>query len=188
MRLVLPVAIAMLAAGCAADSHGVAPSPAAPRATAYDVYRAVLGTRTPGRGEALVVLDETTTFASCSARIGGGVGDEWRSALEHYHAENSRPERLDPGQWLGLSTVFINRARFEALLSPMRGWQDFHAEYPGGVLLTLSAVGFDPDRTRAVVQIGTQCGLLCGEWRDYYLVGQGGSWTVTPLQTCRAIA
>ncbi len=40
----------------------------------------------------------------------------------------------------------------------------------------LSAIGFNPDRTRALVYVGVVCGSLCGSGRYHFLVRKNGRW------------
>jgi hypothetical protein len=46
------------------------------------------------------------------------------------------------------------------------------------VVFEVSAVGFNPDRTRALVYVGHRCGSLCGGGRYHLLVKAGGKWQI----------
>lgn len=59
------------------------------------------------------------------------------------------------------------------------GWKSFREKYPKAVgITTFSRVGFNADRTQALVYRGYQCGGLCGGG-DYYLLSRkNGAWAI----------
>lgn len=46
------------------------------------------------------------------------------------------------------------------------------------LIFTVSAVGFDPERTRAVVYVGHNCGGLCGGGQYHFLAKTNEQWRV----------
>jgi hypothetical protein len=59
-------------------------------------------------------------------------------------------------------------------------WDAFYKRYPGsGGFLTVTAVGFNRDKTLAVVHSGTTCGSLCGSWALHFLQKVDGEWKET---------
>ena len=68
---------------------------------------------------------------------------------------------------------------FESLHSFIQkeGWDAFHKKHPESRgFIDLSAVGFNPDKTVAVVSVGKWCGDLCGEGYYYVLQKKEGKW------------
>jgi hypothetical protein len=58
-------------------------------------------------------------------------------------------------------------------------WPRFHERFPhSGGLLEISAVGFDPERTHAVVQIHATSGELSGSGYRYRLEKRDGDWVI----------
>ncbi|HEX8072226.1 MAG TPA: hypothetical protein VF546_19930 [Pyrinomonadaceae bacterium] len=58
-------------------------------------------------------------------------------------------------------------------------WTHFNARYPGAPgLLTLSAVGFNEERTQAIVYATHACGDACGGGTYYVLERRSGGWEV----------
>jgi hypothetical protein len=79
----------------------------------------------------------------------------------------------------------------EALkLLPKQGfWKEFYKRYPGsGGIIVFSPVGFNPERTRAIVYSGDGCGLLCGEWNFHLFQKINGSWTEAPGVNCHEVS
>jgi len=57
------------------------------------------------------------------------------------------------------------------------GWQSFDSHFPEAEgYLDLSAVGFNPDKTQALVYIGHHCGALCGGGRYHLIEKKAGKW------------
>lgn len=68
-------------------------------------------------------------------------------------------------------------------------WDTFYARYPkSGGYIVMSAVGFDKDRTLAVVYTGSSCGGLCGRWGLHLLRKLEGKWKVVPGVTCASVS
>lgn len=59
------------------------------------------------------------------------------------------------------------------------GWKSFREKYPkAGGIVTFSRVGFNADRTQALVYRGYQCGGLCGGGNYYLLSRKNGVWVI----------
>ena len=57
------------------------------------------------------------------------------------------------------------------------GWEGFNKAYPdSGAFIDLSAVGFNADKTVAVVSKGGWCGQLCGEGGYYVMQKKTDKW------------
>lgn len=65
-----------------------------------------------------------------------------------------------------------------------KGWKNFFSKFPNapGILL-VSRVGFNSDKTEAVVYAGKSCGTLCGEGYYVRLTKIGDRWTVADQTT-----
>jgi hypothetical protein len=56
-------------------------------------------------------------------------------------------------------------------------WDEFYKQYPdSGGFVDLSAVGFNADKTVAIVSKGRWCGSLCGEGAYQVLQKIDGNW------------
>lgn len=63
--------------------------------------------------------------------------------------------------------------------SKVDGWEAFHKKYPtAGAIITLSRVGFNGDKTQALMFIAHGCSWLCGEGNYVLLVKKDGNWKI----------
>ena len=53
---------------------------------------------------------------------------------------------------------------------------DFPKRYPGATIVTMSRVGFNKDRTKALVAMSQHCGALCGDAAYVILERVGPKW------------
>ncbi len=66
------------------------------------------------------------------------------------------------------------------------GWQAFYNRYPNsGGWIELSAVGFNADKTVAVVYTAHHCGMLCGSGEFKVLEKKEGKWQPLTWQGSR---
>jgi len=69
------------------------------------------------------------------------------------------------------------------------GWETFYKLYPGsGGYLVMSPVGFNKDKTLAIVYTGSACGGLCGSWRFHLLEKVQGTWKEAPGVICSLVS
>ncbi|HEY7285781.1 MAG TPA: hypothetical protein VH497_10080 [Vicinamibacterales bacterium] len=163
---------------------------------AYAVYAAVLPSNwlvRTGHATRLVIQDTTeiADFAASHCYPKGADIDNgaWTAALDDFKAQNAeplallnqltldRPYELVPGDHL--------RSFFKT--AGVDGWENFMAAYPDASgYIQLSAVGFDRDKTKAIVYVAHHCGGLCGKGTYHFLERQQGQWRqVSPnVQTC----
>ena len=149
-------------------------------AEAYEVYAAILPSQSPSTDantKWLVIRGTTTKYESCLAPDGPSekmIGP----AIADYAQQNREPRLLQrkfalPKPYT-LLTAAEERAAFQ--MSP-GGWEAFYQMYPdSGGLVQLSAVGFNADKTIAVVYSGLSCGSLCGGCGFQVLQKRAGKW------------
>ena len=170
--------------------------------TAYEVYSAVISLRdTSGTMRATNFVIRQETLRNFGGRVDDGSEPNLSVCLRPDPAFErligpaiSDYIRMNKTKWL-LEDRFEFTVPYE-LVPPKRvlslinkdGWDVFHKKYPGaGGFIDLSAVGFNADKSIAVVSKGNWCGELCGEGSYYVLQKKDGKWV--PLdwkgQRCR---
>jgi hypothetical protein len=148
---------------------------------AYRVYSAVL----PAIGEnPLVIGGETRTPEICLQPLDSQAEKVLRPAIDNYLQLNATPRQLQKHFEISRQYELLPEEELKATFrdgmngSPsIEGWNTFYARHPGSEgLIELSAVGFNADKTIAVVFIGYHCGDECrgGEFRA--LEKNGGKW------------
>jgi hypothetical protein len=152
-------------------------------ADAYEVYSAIVTSEWPGRvtkTKTLVILSATKSYKMClvpekesEELIGQAISDyvklnekTWLLQQQKFKLE-TLPKLISP---LELKTIF-ERSK----------WPGFYRQYEDSDgLIELSAVGFNTDKTVAVVYMGHSCGLTCGGGRFHVMQKKEGKWT--PLE------
>jgi hypothetical protein len=132
----------------------------------------------------LIIQEETVSQRNASE---GCVTPEAASRFKDAIADYNRPNRK---QGL-LQRQFQIEKPYEVLSSDAigallkDGWDSFYKRYPeSGGYLIMSAVGFNKERTRAIVYTGSSCGGLCGSWRFHLLEKIDGNWKEVPGILC----
>jgi len=147
-------------------------------AEAYEVYSAILPTEWPWRvanAKSLVIQSETKGYEMCllpeaeSEEIIGPAISEYVKLNEKTWLLQERLNIEKPYKFItsdGLKIVFEHG-----------DWEKFGKQYPGsGGWIELSAVGFNADKTVAVVYMGHHCGGLCGGGGFHVLQKKDGKW------------
>lgn len=153
---------------------------------AYQVYAALFRESViwwTTRAEALVIQEETTGGMDdeCLPR-GKKFGKEFRAAVANYKKLNQSPRRLVASFPLERRYELVSKDEVSKIFKE-GGWEDFGKRFPGSQgYIELSAVGFNPGKTKAVVYIGHSCGLLCGEGRFYLLEKLNGEWRLSETE------
>lgn len=158
---------------------------------AYAVYRVVIMQDWPVRiakAKRLVVARETVTHHECLPK-GAPMSTEWRPVLDSYLSENVRVRRLRENQDLGLPHVLRPLEELIGFFRPPpggdfdKGWSRFYQLYPdSGGYMQVSAVGFDPSKTRALVYVAHFCGSLCGGGEHHLLLKGSDGWQQTKVK------
>lgn len=144
---------------------------------AYGVYVAIIPSEWPLRdadAKQLVIRRETRSFQMClkpdteiQARVGLAIADHIR--------QNEKKWLLQPRFSFAIPYQFFE-GPFDDILK-RGGWDEYYRQYPeSGGLIELSAVGFNVDKTVAVVYMGHSCGDLCGGGTFHVLEKVDGKW------------
>ena len=148
---------------------------------AYAVYAALL----PSDRKLLIIQRETTRYPletqqeSCfefSAR----ERTKWEPVLKDYLQNNRAPKLLQnafvgapPHQLVDANqlSLFFERG------GVIGGWKAFHDMFPKSEgFIRFSAVGFNREKTKAILYMGWHCGGLCGDGHNYTLERKNGKW------------
>ncbi len=130
-----------------------------------------------------VVLSKTTDsgfeFTGQTEQPQGmpGLSEElWQD----YLAQNDRSYPLSQGMEVGVEYVLLDAEEMSDIFSNYEdGWNEFYSRYPDSPgITTFSRVGFNPDRTEALVYMGTQFHYLAGAGNLVRLEKQNGEWKI----------
>lgn len=153
---------------------------------AYEVYVAALALNRPHQdsiqnAKLLLFEEEIEAWLSDRAEWSGiklsrRARKEWQPVLEDYIRANQTPRRLIRGFSLETPYVVVPKGEIEAC----RGkdfWKAFRERFPGAEgYISFSSVGFNHDRSKAIVQVDHSCGPLCGGGLPHFLEKKDGKW------------
>src|SRR5262245_29310830 len=177
LHFILPMISSLLLYQSSAVSTDNQPRPYED-AEAYEVYSTILPTEWPwqvAKAKSLVIRSETKGYKMClspdeeSEKIIG-------QAISQYVKLNEKTWLLKRG--LNIEKPY-ELVPYEELSSALKQgwWENFYKQYPNsGGWIELSAIGFNADKTVAVVYMGHLCGGLCGGGGFHVLQKKDGKW------------
>jgi hypothetical protein len=152
------------------------------------VYEALLKLHVvkPGGGHD-VVLDETvwceqfdfTRVGDIFAADEKNTNEMLASDLKSDFLKNSiecRPMSI-PSE-LRNRFVTVSKSDLESLFAGKKGWGEFYRRFPQASLIEFSAVGFNYEKTEALVYMSETSGLRTGEGNFYLLIRTKENWLV----------
>jgi hypothetical protein len=186
----IQVFILLLLFGLVTSSSGQSNEPQVYNdSAAYEVYSAVLSLPFGGnlpKSKILIIRQET--LRNFGAYIDSDPGNsiclhpdnEFKPivgpAIHEFVRMNKKKWRLQDKFDLKTPYKLVSSDQVLELIKK-DGWQGFYNAYPdSGAFIDLSAVGFNADKTVAVVSKGGWCGELCGEGGFYVMQKKLGKW------------
>ena len=144
---------------------------------AYEIYSAILPSEWPWRvahSKTLIIQTETKGYQMC-LRPDKGSEEKFGSAISAFVSLNKTPSLLQRKIDIEIPYQLIMADQLNT--NSNAGWVEFYQRYPNsGGWIELSAVGFNHDRTVAVVYMGHHCGDLCGGGGFHVLEKKAGRW------------
>lgn len=160
----------------------------------YVVYKAVLHMDLDQQGAMVIAKETSRGHPDVEECVAPATAERFKEAIIDY-------KQLSKFKWVLQNQFPVKRkyelvslkALFESSASANRdlndSWQEFYERYPGsGGIIDLSVVGFNNDKTLAVVYAGRSCGSLCGYWSWHLLEKKDGTWTQVPGVKCLAVS
>ena len=116
------------------------------------------------------------------------VALKFKEAIADYNRVNQR-------RWL-LQRSFHTEDPYELVTSEALKvlfsggeWDGFYKRFPSSNgIISLSAVGFNREKTRAIFYGGTSCGSLCGSWSFQLMEKVDGKWKMVPGVSCHTMS
>ena len=136
----------------------------------------------------LIVQEDTVSNAVSNSCVTPEAASRFKDAIADY-------KRVNGDRWL-LQRRFQIDKPYEIVSSDAiavafkeGGWEGFHKRYPdSGGYIVMSAVGFNKEKTLAIVYTGSSCGDLCGLWRFHLLEKIKGKWKIVPGISCVTVS
>jgi len=199
-------AVVWLLAMTTVSAHAQPPAPSLPGNTdqltltaqeekdSYEIYSILLRTEMSPNWKitAWAITQETRIFPSDGTQNGRGPAvclqppEDQRSIylplIEDYIAKNKKrlilKRKVDLPQFALVGPVETKAIVDRWLLSTASSGEVLLFPFNATVIFQVSAVGFNSDRTRALVYVGHSCGGLCGGGTYHLLIKKEGKWQV----------
>lgn len=144
---------------------------------AYEIYSAILPSEWPIRDahtKTLIIQTETKGFEMC-LRPDKESEEKLGPAISDYTRLNAKPLLLQ--RRIDIETPYQLIMAEQLNTKSNAGWEEFGRRYPDSRgWIELSAVGFNNEKTVAVVYMGHHCGPLCGGGGFHVLKKKAGRW------------
>ena len=143
---------------------------------AYEVYSTIIPSVWPWV-KTLLIRSETEPYNMClrpEKQYEGRIGP----AISDYVKQNQKTWLLQRDLRIDRPYETITPDELKSIFEQgIEGWKTFHQKHPDtGGWIELSAVGFNDDKTIAVVYMGYHCGIVCGGGEFHVLQKKDGKW------------
>jgi hypothetical protein len=147
---------------------------------AYQIYAILLESE---KHSQYVIQAEIDGYSDLTRKKLGIEGDkkfmrEWGPVMDDYAKQNRTGKLLQKEDFPPQAAYeLVPGSRIFPAATGQEGWDDYYRRYPGsGGFYAFSAVGFNPTRTRALVDMGHHCGMLCGYGGPHFFEKKNGKW------------
>ena len=158
-----------------------------PDADEYAVYAALFAEKGNDKQGTQIVLEDATVVNDTFSKrmdqksIEKLFGLPSQDAIQDFVTKNRKSSVLKDQFKMKATIILINNSDVKRLFhdSIDGGWELFHAKYPNATSInTLSRVGFNKDRTEALVYYTYSCGGLCGQGQYVLLRKHDSYWKI----------
>jgi hypothetical protein len=130
-----------------------------------------------------IVLSQTTDSGfdfTGQTKKPNGMHHLSRELWEDYLARNDRSYPLSTEMAIGREYTLLDAEEMSDIFTNYQdGWEEFYIRYPDSPgITTFSRVGFNQDRTEALVYMGTQFHYLAGAGNLIRLEKKDGEWKI----------
>jgi hypothetical protein len=137
----------------------------------------------------LIIQEETELMRDGSEPcVTPEAASRFKEAIADYKRLNTRPWLLQRQFQIEKSYEIVSSETI-GIVFRSGGWDGFPKRYPESAgYIIMSAVGFNKEKTLAVVYSGSSCGSLCGSWRFHLLAKIDGYWKEVTGVTCTTVS
>ena len=155
---------------------------------AYQIYSLLFPDEEAfGFAKGTLIIQEETVSKDAKSCFTPEAATKFHDAVVDYVRVNKRRWLLQRQFQIDKPYEIVDAATIG--VSSTDDWESFYERYPeSGGFIIMSAVGFNKEKTQAVVYTGTSCGMLCGRWMFHLLEKVDGNWKTVPGVTCITVS
>ena len=147
---------------------------------AYEIYATLLPQQWPAtaaHAKKMIIRAETASYEMCLKPEGESIKIVG-PAIANFLEVNKKTWLLEKTIPMDQPYEFVFNSELDAIFANgIGGWKAFYEKYPGsGGYNEVSAVGFNADKTVAIVYVAHSCGGLCGGGSFHVLEKKDGKW------------
>jgi len=146
---------------------------------AYLIYAILLENT---KSSSFVIQSETMSWSGATPENIGIKGDRgfrkvWGIALRDFARQYREPMLLTRDIPVAVPYALVSQQNIVAIFNSEGGWNTFYERYPlSGGHYSFSAVGFDPQKTHAIVTMNHSCGAFCGGGSPHFFQKEDDKW------------
>ena len=159
-----------------------------PNEDEYAVFTALLREKGYDKQGTQLVLEDTARWDDLSgadeAYIERLIGPSLlKETLADFAIKNESSAALTDKFQLKAAVILVSKDDVKAIFRPYvpldEAWKVFHAKYPkASSIVNLSRVGFNKEKTQALVYYSYVCGGLCGQGQYLLLTKKDDKWVI----------
>jgi hypothetical protein len=136
----------------------------------------------------LIIRQETASNAAVEgACLSSELANRFKGAISDYRHSPKTKWLLQRQFDIGKPYEIVSSETIALVLKS--GWDAYYDRHPrSGGYIFMSAVGFNKDKTLAIVYTGSICGGLCGRAQFHLLEKVQDHWKEEPAATCVAVS
>lgn len=152
---------------------------------AYEVYAAALKLGRPHqdsieRARLLIIQQDIESWRGCQdtgIELSKKSKKEWQPVLNDLIRANQTPRKLTRTFSLKVPYRLLSKEELNAGFPEGGGWKAYYEKFPdSNGYIWFSAVGFNADKSKAIVYVNHACGGLCGGGGPHFLEKKDGRW------------
>ena len=160
---------------------------------AYQIYSLLLPHEESygfAKGELIIQQNTVQKHEALSSCLTVEAANKFTDAILDFNHLEHRSWLLQRKFEIAKPYIIVSSATINQLFRQLPGgWDSFSKRYPdSGGYFTVSVVGFNKDKTQAIVYTGSTCASLCGRWGFHLLEKIQGKWKEASGVTCSLVS
>lgn len=145
----------------------------------YAVYSAILADNRYNSEKMVVSKYTIKGFLADTTNLTRQIAGLSQEIIYDYQANNVDSHKLENNFTVSNNVIFISEKQTKQIFRNGEGWNNFYKKYPqSSGLISFSNIGFNRERTQALVYVGINCGWLCGDGSFKFLQKINGKWII----------
>jgi hypothetical protein len=130
----------------------------------YDIYSAILTDKR--NNDDFIVINEYTssTLISDAKKLDRKIENLNYQTIDDYQSKNEENQKLINNFTIKSEVVFLSEKEHNEFFLTEPNWAKFYKRFPKAKrLISFSRVGFNQNKSQALVSVSISCGVVCGK-------------------------